>query len=81
MGENIAITNNPAVNFTALTEGWYSERYFYDVMSSLCVEKECLHYTQVCQYRSTRKIYNVALSTACVCVPETVPEGFIHRAH
>lgn len=47
VGENIAITNNPVANFTALTEGWYNERLFYDIMSCQCMEKECLHYTQV----------------------------------
>lgn len=73
MGENIAITNNPTVNFTALTEGWYNERSFYDVMSSQCVEKQCLHYTQVCGY-SFSEVYSLCTYTGN-CTKDVYPQS------
>ena len=49
IGENIAITNNPLVNYTDLVYGWYNENKFYDIVKTKCMGyRECRHYTQVC---------------------------------
>lgn len=53
VGENIAVTNNPVVNYSDLVYGWYNENQFYDIASRECMGGECRHYTQVYTCRNT----------------------------
>ena len=78
VGENIAITNNPASDLRNLVRGWYNEREFYDIAMGECVGNECRHYTQVplhpCingdNYQralvAAESTYNVKLGRCCV---------------
>ena len=46
VGENLAITSSPSVNYTSLVRNWFDERDDYSYESNICADV-CGHYTQV----------------------------------
>lgn len=46
VGENLAITNSPIVNYTNMARDWFDERDVYNYQTRGC-EDVCGHYTQV----------------------------------
>ena len=48
VGENLAITSSPSVNYTSLVRNWFDERDDYNYESNTCAGGAvCGHYTQV----------------------------------
>ena len=75
VGENIAITNNPVANYTALVGGWYSERQYYDVTTDQCVGKECRHYTQVGIFIHCIKSFRRTCEYSCIYTMRAMSSG------
>lgn len=46
VGENLAITTEPNINYTNLVRGWYDENEDYTYETNRC-NAVCGHYTQV----------------------------------